>query len=52
MIVKPGENLPGKKFFEFDRLFCLAAILKIVLSGEGIILPSGPHKGAKPEGNH
>ena len=44
--VKTGQNSPQKKFY-------LAAILKVVLSGEGTyyILTSGPKNGPKPQVN-
>ena len=49
--VTTGQNSPQKKVFE--GLFYLAAILKVVLSGEGIyyLLTSGPQKGPKPQVN-
>ena len=49
--VKTGKNITSEKVFE--GLFYLAAILKVVLSGEGIyyLLTSGPKKGTKPQVN-
>ena len=45
--VKIGQNSPQKKLLR--GLFYLVAILKVVLSGEGIyyLLTSGPEKRAK-----